>query len=103
MQKFNHSTPPWYVQECQDVYNERHFQVWGHDGELVCIGHNMDDGNVISAALDLYLALVSIGGMPDGYCFCPENRNPKKPGPNHTGECTMAKDAILKAGRVVVE
>ena len=90
-----HSSSPWYMMKCGDEYNDLHYQVWGDKGELVAIGHNLHDGEVISASLDLLNALIGLGGMPDGYCFCPENRDPTKTG--HTGECANAWLAIKKA------
>lgn len=45
-------------------------------------------------------ALVALGSMPDGYCWCfGHHRDPLKPLSEHTGECCAAKAALAKPHR----
>ena len=46
---------------------------------------------------ELMEALTALGVMPDGYCFCHQNRDPLKTEKEHTGECRDARAAIAKA------
>lgn len=56
------------------------------------------DASLIAAAPDLYAALIAIGGMPDGECFCFNSaRDPMKPEHEHTGECRAARAALSRA------
>lgn len=50
---------------------------------------------IMASAPDLLEALQGLGTMPDGYCFCPHERDPGKQ--NHAGECAAARAAITKA------
>lgn len=46
---------------------------------------------------ELLESLTALGVMPDGYCFCHQNRDPLKTDNEHTGECRDARAAIAKA------
>ena len=52
----------------------------------------LDDANAHDELVD---ALKALGVMPDGYCWCAHDRDPKKD--NHTGECVAAKKVIHSA------
>lgn len=56
---------------------------------------NIANTNLVTASWELLQALESLGALPDGYCFCPENRDAGKE--DHTGECHLARGAINKA------
>ena len=60
-------------------------------------GTALANATLIMAAPELLEALTALGVMPDGYCFCNQNRDPLKAEKEHTGECQDARATIAKA------
>lgn len=54
------------------------------------------NADLFAAASELLEALTALGVMPEGYCFCHQNRDPLKVEKEHTGECRDARAAIAK-------
>lgn len=54
------------------------------------------EANVLAAAPDLLAAIQTLGAMPEGYCFCSENRigDASK---IHEPECRDVRRALAKA------
>lgn len=55
------------------------------------------NAQLYATAPKLYDALAALGALPDGYCFCPSDRDAWKPEDQHTGECRAARAALAEA------
>lgn len=68
----------------------------GHESLLALWNCPVCTDRTTELVVKLKYALAGLGSMPDGYCFCPENRDPQKPEMEHTGECREARKALAE-------